>query len=160
MKIHFLNLALFSFLFISCEREGSVNCTETNISTANRSSHNRGEDCTKCHSSGNDGNGCFSICGTAFKSDKITPMQNAVMVLFTRENDLPDGKITNVSKPIPFDKSGNFYTTDKKISFLGKYPAIISNGDTSMMGSALTSSASFNKCHANNGSQEAIYSQY
>ena len=151
MKIPFLIFALFSFLFISCEREGSGNCTETNISTANRSSHNRGEDCTKCHSSGNDGNGCFSICGSAFKSDKITPIQNAVMVLFTRENDLPKGKITNVSKPIPFDKSGNFYTTET-ISFAGKYPAIISNGDTSIMGDALTSSASCNKCHANNGS--------
>ena len=159
MKTPILIFALLSFLFISCEREGSGNCTETNISTANRSSHNRGEDCTKCHSSGNDGNGCFSICGSAFKSDKITPIQNAVMVLFTRENDLPKGKITNVSKPIPFDKSGNFYTTET-ISFAGKYPAIISNGDTSMMGSALTSSASCNKCHANNGSQEAIYSQY
>ena len=160
MKTPILIFALLSFLFISCEREGSGNCTETNISTANRSSHNRGEDCTKCHSSGNDGNGCFSICGSAFKSDKITPMQNAVMVLFTRENDLPDGKITNVSKPIPFDKSGNFYTTDKKISFAGKYPAIISNGDTSMMGGALTSSASCNACHSKFSSQEPIYSQH
>ena len=159
MKIHFLNLALFSFLFISCELEGSGNCTETNISSANRSSHNRGEDCTKCHSSGNDGNGCFSICGSAFKSDKITPIQNAVMVLFTRENDLPKGKITNVSKPIPFDKSGNFYTTET-ISFAGKFPAIISNGDTSMMYGALTNNASCNKCHATNGSKEPIYSHY
>ncbi len=156
MKITFLILAFFSFLFISCEREGSGNCTETNISTANRSSHNRGEDCTKCHSLGNDGNGCFSICGSAFKSDKTTPIQNAVMVLFSKDEN---GKITDASKSIPVDKSGNFHTTET-ISFTGKYPAIISNGDTSMMGSALTSSASCNTCHASNGSQDPIYSQY
>jgi hypothetical protein len=156
MKIPFLIFALFSFLFISCEREGSGNCTETNISTANRSSHNRGEDCTKCHSSGNDGNGCFSICGSAFKSDKITPIQNAVMVLFSKD---ANGKFVDPSKAIPIDKSGNFYTTET-ISFAGKYPAIITNGDTSMMGGALTNNASCNKCHATNGAQDPIYSQY
>ena len=156
MKTPFLIFALLSFLFISCEREGSGNCTETNISTANRSSHNRGEDCTKCHSSGNDGNGCFSICGSAFKSDKTTPIQNAVMVLFSKDEN---GNITDASKSIPIDKSGNFYTTET-ISFAGKYPAIISNGDTSIMGGALTSSASCNTCHSTKGSQEPIYSQY
>lgn len=156
MKTPILIFALLSFLFISCEREGSGNCTETNISTVNRSSHNRGEDCAKCHSSGNDGNGCFSICGSAFKSDKITPIQNAVMVLFSKDEN---GNITDASKSIPIDKSGNFYTTET-ISFAGKYPAIISNGDTSIMGGALTSSASCNTCHSTKGSQEPIYSQY
>lgn len=156
MKIPFFTFALFSFLLMSCEREGSGNCTETNISTSNRSSHNRGEDCTTCHKSGDEGRGCFSICGSAFKNDKITPIQNAVMVLFSKDEN---GNITDASKAIPIDKSGNFYTTET-ISFSGKYPAIISNGDTSMMGGALTNNASCNKCHATNGSQEVIYSQY
>jgi hypothetical protein len=156
MKTPFLFFALLSFLFISCEREGSGKCTETNISTSNRSSHNRGEDCTTCHKSGNQGRGCFSICGSAFKSDKITPIQNAVMVLFSKDEN---GNITDASKAIPIDKSGNFYTTET-ISFAGKYPAIISNGDTSMMHGALTNNASCNKCHATNGSKEPIYSQY
>ena len=156
MKIPFFTFALFSFLLMSCEREGSGNCTETNISTSNRSSHNRGEDCTTCHKSGDEGRGCFSICGSAFKNDKITPIQNAVMVLFSKDEN---GNITASSKAIPIDKSGNFYTTET-ISFSGKYPAIISNGDTSIMGGALTNNASCNKCHANNGSQEVIYSQH
>ena len=156
MKIPFLIFALFSFLFISCERQGTGKCTETNISTVNRSSHNRGDDCTTCHKSGKEGRGCFSICGSAFKSDKITPIQNAVMVLFSKDEN---GNITDASKAIPIDKSGNFYTTET-ISFAGKYPAIISNGDTSIMGGALTSSASCNKCHATNGAQDPIYSQY
>ena len=156
MKIPFLILALFSFLFISCERQGSGKCTETNISTASRSSHHRGDDCTTCHKSGDEGRGCFSICGSAFKSDKITPIQNAVMVLFSKD---ANGNIIDASKAIPIDKSGNFYTTET-ISFAGKYPAIISNGDTSIMGGALTNNASCNKCHATNGAQDPIYSQY
>jgi len=156
MKVHFFIILVFSFFFVSCEREGSGNCTETNISTANRSSHNKGKDCTTCHSLGEEGNGCFTICGTAFKSDKITPIQNAVMVLFSKDEN---GNITNVSKSIPVDKSGNFYTTES-ISFTGKYPAVIVNGDTTFMGGALTNNASCNKCHATNGSQEPIYSQY
>lgn len=156
MKIALLTLAVLSFLFTSCKRVGSGNCAETNISTANRSSHNKGKDCASCHSSGERGNGCFSICGSAFKSDKTTPIQNAVMVLFSKDEN---GKITGTSKAIPVDKSGNFYTTET-ISFSGKYPAIISNGDTSMMGGALTSSASCNACHSKFSSQEPIYSQY
>lgn len=156
MKKKYLFFALLYFLFTSCEREGSGNCTETNISTANRSSHNRGDDCTTCHKSGNEGRGCFSICGSAFKSDKITPMQNAVMVLFSKDEN---GIIIDASKAIPIDKSGNFYTTET-ISFAGKYPAIICNGDTTFMNSSLTNNASCNKCHATNGSQEPIYSQY
>ncbi len=156
MKIPFLFFALLSFSFTSCEREGSGSCTETNISTANRSSHNRGEDCTTCHKSGDEGRGCFSICGSAFKSDKITPIQNAVMVLFSKD---ANGNIIDASKAIPIDKSGNFYTTET-ISFAGKHPAIITNGDTSMMKAPLTNNASCNKCHATNGAQNPIYSKY
>ena len=115
-----------------------------------------GEDKLDNQKSGDEGRGCFSICGSAFKSDKITPIQNAVMVLFSKDEN---GNIIDASKAIPIDKSGNFYTTET-ISFAGKYPAIITNGDTSMMGGALTNNASCNKCHATNGAQDPIYSQY
>ena len=156
MKIALLSLTIISLYLTSCQRSGTGKCTETNLSTAARASHHRGEDCFKCHTSGRDGRGCFTIAGSAFKSDKTTPMQNAVMVLFTKDDN---GKITDVSKAIPLDKSGNFYTTET-ISFTGKYPAIICNGDTSEMSGSLTNNASCNKCHACKGSQEPIYSQY
>jgi len=82
------------------------------------------------------------------------------MVLFSKDEN---GKMTRASKDIPIDKSGNFYTTED-IDFAGNYPAIISNGDTSIMHGALTNSVSYsvscNKCHSTNGSQEPIYSQY
>ena len=152
MKFALLSLTVLGLFMTSCEREGSGKCTETNISTATRSSHNRGEDCSSCHKSGGEGRGCFSVAGSAFQKDKKTPMQSAVLVLFSKDDN---GNITGASKEIPLDKSGNFYTTETT-SFAGKYPAIISNGDTTMMSGSLTNNASCNKCHATNGSQEPI----
>lgn len=148
---------ILSTVFLSCERDGSGKCEETNISTATRASHNAGETCTKCHTQGEEGNGCFTLAGTAFKKDKSSPLTDAVMVLFNRdENDW--SKITGEVKRIPIDKSGNFYTTES-VNFVGTYPAIITNnGDTISMGSKLTSSGSCNSCHSNkNGTTSPIY---
>ena len=156
MKIILLTLVVSSLLLVSCTRSGAGKCTETNVSTASRSSHNRGLDCATCHRSGQSGRGCFTVCGSSFQKDTVTPMQNAVMVLFSKDEN---GIIIGASKPIPLDKSGNFYTTEST-SFAGKYPAIIQNGDTSIMLEPLTNNASCNKCHATNGYQKPIYSQY
>jgi len=153
--VAFLSTALFS-----CEREGSGKCEEINISTTTRASHNRGENCTKCHTLGEDGNGCFTIAGTAFKNDKTTPLIDAVMVLFNRDaNDWT--KITGEVKRLPIDKSGNFYTTES-VDFVGKYPAIIvkkgANWDTLSMSSPITSIGSCNSCHSSkNGTTSPIY---
>lgn len=157
MKLTFLSLTVLGLLLTSCEREGSGKCTETNISTSTRSSHNGGKDCITCHTDGMDGRGCFSIAGTAYQKDKKTPIQNAVVMLFSRDENY---KIINPEKAIKLvcDKSGNFYTTET-VSFAGKYPAVIANGDTTFMGGALTNNAACNKCHATNGSQEPIFAK-
>lgn len=164
MKIFILTLSILSILISSCQRSGTGKCTETNLSTPARASHNRGRDCSKCHTYGRDGRGCFTIAGSAFESDTVTPMQNAVMVLFSKDSL---GNITGSSKPIPLDKCGNFYTT-QSISFLNKYPAIIRGRDTSIMLEPLTTGAC-NSCHSPNDSKEPnliknpgvyIYSQH
>lgn len=152
-----LSISLLSISLLSCEREGSGKCEETNISTKTRASHNSGKTCTKCHTLGEDGNGCFTIAGTAYKKDKSTPLTDAVMVLFNRDaNDWT--KITGEVKRIPIDKSGNFYTTES-VDFVGKYPSIITkSGDTISMSSSLSSTGSCNSCHSNkNGSSQPIY---
>jgi hypothetical protein len=156
MKFAFLSLTLLGLFMTSCEREGSGKCTETNISTVSRSSHNRGEDCSACHTSGGEGRGCFTVAGSAFKKDKSTPIQNAVVMLFSRDENW------NIIHPetaikLACDKSGNFYTTET-VSFAGKYPALISNGDTTFMGGALTNNASCNSCHKTGGMQDPVYS--
>lgn len=158
MKIKNIHIIiLFYVSLVSCERHGSGKCEETNISTATRASHNAGETCTKCHATGEEGRGCFTVAGTAYKKDKSTPLTDAVMVLFNRDaNDW--SKIIGEVKRIPIDKSGNFYTTES-VDFVGKYPAIITkNGDTISMVGKLTSTASCNSCHSlRNGITEPIY---
>jgi hypothetical protein len=150
-----LPLLILSLNFISCSKNGTQgNCGSTNISTVSRSSHNAQKSCTTCHNEGGEGRGCFTVCGTAYQKDKISPITNAIIVLFSE----PNGK-GNISSPITCDKSGNFYTTEN-IDFKGKYPAIIANGDTTFMGSSLTSTASCNSCHSNQSYQETIYSNY
>jgi hypothetical protein len=151
----YLVTLISSFFFFSCERSGSGKCTETNISTATRSSHNAGENCAKCHTQGEEGRGCFTVCGTAYKNDRSTPMADAVLLLLTRDSSY---NITGVKREIKGDKSGNFYTTEST-DFVGTYPAIISkNGDTTFMGSSLTTTASCNSCHsAKNGTQSVVY---
>ena len=158
MKIKNIHLIILFYIGLaSCERHGSGKCEETNISTATRASHNAGETCTKCHTAGEEGRGCFTIAGTAYKKDKSTPLTDAVMVLFNRDaNDW--SKIIGEIKRIPIDKSGNFYTTES-VNFVGTYPAIITNnGDTISMSSKLTSSGSCNSCHSNKkGITQPIY---
>lgn len=151
----YLATLISSFFFFSCERSGSGKCTETNISTATRSSHNAGENCAKCHTQGEEGRGCFTVCGTAYKNDRSTPMADAVLLLLTRDENY---NITGVKREIKGDKSGNFYTTES-IDFVGTYPAIVSkNGDTTIMGSSLKTTASCNSCHsAKNGTQPVVY---
>lgn len=154
----------FRFLFItifviitSCARQGSGKCSETNISTAARSSHNSSRDCMRCHTEGKDGRGCFTVAGTAYSSDKTNPMTHAVIVLLSRD-DNDWSKITGSSKSIKTDKSGNFYTTES-IDFVNKYPAIISeNGDTTFMSGSLTTTAACNSCHSSSQNQGVIYS--
>lgn len=145
------SIAILSIALFSCERGGSGKCAETNISTATRASHNAGETCTKCHTQGKDGRGCFTIAGTVYKQDKSTPLTDAVMVLFNRDaNDWT--KITGEAKRLPIDKSGNFYTTES-VDFVGKYPAILfkknNKWDTLIMKTRLESTSSCNKCHTN-----------
>ncbi len=146
----------FYIVLVSCERHGSGKCEETNISTTTRASHNAGETCTKCHASGEEGRGCFTIAGTAYKKNKSTPLTDAVMVLFNRDaNDW--SKIIGEVKRIPIDKSGNFYTTES-VDFMGKYPAIITkNGDTISMSGSIES-GSCNSCHSTKkGTTQPIY---
>ena len=151
----YLATLISSFFFFSCERSGSGKCTETNISTATRSSHNAGENCAKCHTQGEEGRGCFTVCGTAYKNDRSTPMADAVLLLLTRDSSY---NITGVKREIKGDKSGNFYTTEST-DFVGTYPAIISkNGDTTFMGGKLEGTASCNSCHSTkNGTQSVVY---
>ena len=155
MKNFSILFFILTLLITSCSKTGAKGtCGVTNISTVSRSSHNAQKSCTSCHTDGGEGKGCFTVCGTAYQKDRTTPITNAVIVLFSESQ----GK-GSVSNPITCDKSGNFYTTEN-IDFKGKYPAIISNGDTTFMGGSLTGTASCNSCHSSQSSQDPVFSEY
>lgn len=148
------SVAILSTALFSCERDGSGKCEETNISTTSRASHNAGEMCTKCHTQGRDGRGCFYISGSVFQNDSRT-ISNAVLVLFNNVKPEINSKNQYVGEGeifrLPIDKTGNFYSTEFKES-IGKYAAIIfkknNKLDTLLMSNMeIDSYTSCNSCH-------------
>ncbi|MEX1188345.1 MAG: hypothetical protein WED33_03740 [Bacteroidia bacterium] len=134
----FVSLFAFALLNNSCNH---LNELTTNISEANSSqSHNSGQNCVNCHKKGGDGDGWFTISGTAYAQNNVTA-SNVVVNLYTQ----PNGK-GELRKTINGDLLGNFYTTDIQAFGGGLYPAISYNGQTSYMSSSILQGAC-NSCH-------------
>ena len=112
-----------------------------NISSANSSkSHNAGQNCMNCHKKGGEGDGWFSIAGTAYRPDLATA-QNAVINLYTAPNG--GGELKKI---VSGDLLGNFYTTDIQAFGTGLYPSVTYNGNTSYMSGSILHGAC-NSCH-------------
>ena len=125
---------------VSCKK--SWGCHEENISTAGGDdSHNKGQNCMQCHNSTGEGEGCFNVAGTLYKSDLLTSQNGGKVELFTEPNGAGSLKYT-----IDIDSKGNFYST-AAIDYVGLYPRITSpSGATIAMSSSLSSGAC-NSCH-------------
>lgn len=132
--------AVVSLSMISCEKEGT--CNETNISTAGSDdSHNFGQNCMSCHTSGGEGEGCFKIAGSVSNSGLTAPLTSGTVKLYTQANGAGTLKHT-----FQIDTKGNFHTTDA-VDFTGLFAAVTgSNGVTQYMSTSLTSGAC-NSCH-------------
>jgi len=145
-KLKITGIILIAILAIvaiqSCERESSEKgCGETNISKAGSDeSHNKNQNCMSCHTSGGTGEGCFSVAGTAYKSNK-TSYANAGSVKFY---SAPNGEGT-LKHTIAIDALGNFHTTES-IDLTGLYPAITLGGSEHYMSTA-PGNGSCNSCH-------------
>lgn len=145
MKINSILLGVFigsSVLMstLSCKKEGT--CDEKNISEAGSDeSHNFGNNCMQCHSSGGEGEGCFSIAGSASTTSLDSPLTSGTVKLYTAANGGGTLKHT-----IQIDSKGNFHTTES-IDYTGLYAAITGpSGTTNYMSSSLTN-GSCNTCH-------------
>lgn len=144
-------IILFSFLFLvfglsinSCKKNGS--CKQKNVSTNSEDSHNSGNNCMQCHTSGGTGEGCFNTAGSTFSNTGI-PLSTGEVKFYTEPNGGGTLKYT-----FKIDKSGNFYTTES-ISIIGLYPAVTGpNGTTKYMGSSISNGAC-NSCHGNTSSK-------
>lgn len=121
----------------SCEKGN-----ETKISSfSSKESHNMGQNCMTCHSSGGEGEGWFNAAGTVYDSLQTSTYANAIIKLYSG----PNGSGT-VKATIEVDGNGNFYTTDNIDFGSGLYPSVKGNNITKYMGSTITM-GQCNSCH-------------
>lgn len=120
----------------------SCNKNETKISQANGThSHNMGRNCMGCHYSGGEGDGWFTVAGTAYSAVDSGLFKNPVMQLWT----MPNGRGQIVST-VYGDANGNFYTTAATAFGTGLYPSVTGSTGTRYMGTPITQGAC-NSCH-------------
>jgi len=144
MKLRIFNIFIIAIITLtmcqSCEQDEEEN--EIKISSFNSTkSHNPGENCMNCHTSGGSGEGWFTIAGTVYDAAKNQTFPNATVSLFTG----PGG--TGVLKAtIQVDKNGNFYTTEKIDFENGLYTSVEGNSNINYM-NATTTGGQCNGCH-------------
>ena len=144
MKFYSLLTIVFAatilvFTFPSCKKN---KCGDTNVSFSGGSkSHNFGQNCLNCHKSGGEGEGCFTVAGSASNSALTNNLTGGTIKLYTGANGSGTLKYS-----IPIDSKGNFYTTES-IDYSGLYPAITGpSGATNYMSSSFNTGAC-NSCH-------------
>ncbi len=144
MKFYSLLTIVFAatilvFTFPSCKKN---KCGDTNVSFSGGSkSHNFGQNCLNCHKSGGEGEGCFTVAGSASNSALTSNLTGGIIKLYTGANGSGTLKYS-----IPIDSKGNFYTTES-IDYSGLYPAITGpSGATNYMSGFLNTGAC-NSCH-------------
>jgi hypothetical protein len=134
----FLSVIVCIFITVRCNH---ANMLEENNSSANAAeSHNQGLNCMTCHKKGGDGEGWFTIAGTAFKNDGAAA-PNVIVKLYTQ----PGGQ-GELRKQITGDLLGNFFTTDLMGFGNGLYPSIEFEGNSKFMSSPISNGAC-NSCH-------------
>lgn len=142
-------IVLFSVILIataitiqSCSHY-DIGKRETKISkSGDDESHNNGQNCMNCHSTGGKGEGWFELAGSVYKLGMASHNPNGKIFLYTD----PDGQGT-LKYTIEVDGEGNFYTTET-INFTGGlYPVHQnSNGNIKYMQSPIIS-GQCNSCH-------------
>ena len=132
---------LIMVVMLSCEKE---NENETKISTYNSSdSHNAGQNCMNCHTSGGEGEGVFVVAGTVYDNQKTNTYPNATV----RLNSGPDGT-GDLIAIIQVDKLGNFYSTETINFGSGLFVSVQGETQTRYMPTSLTT-GQCNSCHGN-----------
>jgi len=136
-------VSLFGIFIVAIVMTGIQSCNknETKISQANGHSHNAGRNCMGCHNSGGEGDGWFTVAGTAYNAVDSGIFSNAVVKLYTGR----PGVGTPVAT-IYGDGSGNFYTTAAIDFSVGLTPVITGSTGTNYMHTTLTTGAC-NSCH-------------
>jgi len=141
-----LRMLTILFLLPACEKEDN----ETLISrNGQNESHQEGDNCMQCHTSGGKGEGWFIAAGTVYTSNLQSTLPNGEILFYTG----PNGTGTLV-KTIEVDQLGNFFTTEDIDFSKGLYTAAKGSETTIYMDGPITS-GQCNSCHGQ--STEKIY---
>jgi len=134
---------MFSVL-VSCENDDDDNEGNDAMSSSynDNESHNAGQNCMSCHSSGGKGEGTFTVAGTVYNASGVAVSPNVTVKLYTGPNGTG-----SLVKTIEVDGKGNFYTTGNTDFGSGLYVTVTgSSGNISKMNSSVTS-GQCNSCH-------------
>jgi len=82
-------------------------------------SHNNGQACLICHTSGGPGPNYWVVAGSVFLEDLITPAVNGTVFFWTGQSGTG-----NLEATLEVDGNGNFYTTASILPGDGLYPQI------------------------------------
>ena len=137
----FLSSLIITSSLLSCAKAS----TKVVINSASsKKSHNLGQNCMSCHTSGTEaGNegGVFRIAGSVYDAAMLNANTNATVYLYTGPNGTGTLKYT-----LPVDKKGNFYATGGVDLKTALYPVIIGSTSTFHMSSP-TKNGACNSCH-------------
>ncbi len=139
---------IFLFAVITaCEKEeNGVDSGGMNSSYNDNESHNAGQNCMSCHSSGGKGEGTFTVAGTVYNASGSAVSPNATVKLYTGA-----GGTGSLVKTIEVDGKGNFYTTNSIDFGTGLYVTVTGkSGSVSAMSSSITT-GQCNSCHNSSG---------
>ena len=148
-KVNIVALISITLLFISCKKDKtttdistSSETSESKISTYNDTeSHNMGQNCINCHTTGGDGEGIFQAAGTVYDSTLSVTLPNTTVYLYTEQ-----GGNGTLKHTVEVDGLGNFYTTESIDFGDGLYPTIKGATTSKHMSSPITS-GQCNSCH-------------
>lgn len=124
----------------SCEKDEDENEIKSSSYNSTKS-HNEGQNCMSCHTSGGSGEGRFTIAGTVYDAALNETFPNATVSLFTEPGGSGILKAT-----IQVDKKGNFYTTENIDFKNGLYATVEGNSNITYMNATVTN-GQCNSCH-------------
>ena len=117
-------------------------------STGTSTSHNFGNNCVSCHTSGGSGSGVFTVAGSVYNSSGTAKTAGTISVYV-----YPQSGLTGTPVIIPVDASGNFYSTTTMT--LGSTKIVNSTGIEKTMPST-TPTKGCTSCHSTSGSQNKL----
>lgn len=107
----------FFIILVSCSHYDIEKARKNISKNADTESHNNGLNCMNCHKTGGKGYGWFTIAGSIFKGNNVTPNGNGKIYLYSDPNGQGTLKYT-----LDVDGLGNFFTTESANFEGGLYP--------------------------------------